>query len=226
MVVKVTCCDGCNPSRRWSCPLRSAPGMLREMRCCRPCCDRREGRSEESFDYGAHQKQKEERFSPDEWGNQRQGSKIVGWKPIQQWFIYPEELDEGSESQNRFHKNPGNPEGEISISDAISKIIEPYRDAAQDYKSFHKLVTVACAAWNATILPVEKRESLLADMRKLMPDQQSREDFTEIVKELMKRKNKLYPKANRMIIQFKVTNRKNDFHIAIASTMENKETAK
>ena len=48
---------------------------------------------------------------------------------------------------------------------------------------------VACAAWNATILHVEKRESMLADMRKTMPDQQSREDFTAIVKELMKRKN-------------------------------------
>jgi hypothetical protein len=63
-------------------------------------------------------------------------------------------------------------------------------------------------------------------MRKTMPDQQSREDFTAIVKELMKRKNKLYPNVDRMIVQFKVTNRKNDFHIAIASTMENKEAAK
>lgn len=125
-----------------------------------------------------------------------------------------------------FTKTLVNPEGEISISDAISKIIAPYRNMAQDYESFHKLVTVACAAWNATILPVEKRESMLADMRKTMPDQQSREDFTAIVKELMKRKNRLYPKVNRMIVQFKVTNRKNDFHIAIASTMENKETAK
>jgi hypothetical protein len=125
-----------------------------------------------------------------------------------------------------FTKTLVNPEGEISISDAISKIIAPYRDMAQDYESFHKLVTVACAAWNATILPVEKRESMLADMRKLMPDQESREDFTEIVKELMKRKNRLYPKVNRMIVQFKVTNRKNDFHIAIASTMENKEATK
>jgi hypothetical protein len=97
-----------------------------------------------------------------------------------------------------FTKTLVNPEGEISISDA----------------------------WNASILPATKRESMLADMRKLMPDQQSREDFTEIVKELMKRKNRLYPKVNRMIVQFKVTNRKNDFHIAIASTMENKETAK
>jgi hypothetical protein len=43
------------------------------------------------------------------------------------------------------------------------------------------------------ILPADKREEMLAEMRKTMPDQQSREDFTEIVKELMKRKNKLYP---------------------------------
>ena len=125
-----------------------------------------------------------------------------------------------------FTKTLVNPEGELSISDAISNIIAPYRDTAQDYKSFQKLVMVACAAWNAAILPADKRESMLADMRKTMPDQESREDFTEIVKELMKRKNKLYPKVNRMIVQFKVTNRKNDFHIAIASTMENKEATK
>ena len=113
-----------------------------------------------------------------------------------------------------------NPEGELSISDAISKIIAPYRDTAQDHDSFNKLVTIACAAWNATILPADKRESMLADMRNLMPDQQSREDFTEIVKELMKRKNKLYPKVDRMIVQFKVTDRGNDFHIAVASTLK------
>jgi hypothetical protein len=126
-------------------------------------------------------------------------------------------------SKTGFTKTIINPEGEISISDAISKIIAPYRDTARDYDSFHKLVTVACTAWNASIMPVEQRESMVADMLKLMPDQQTREDFTAIVKELMKRKNKLYPKSNRMIIQFKVTERRNDFHIAIASTKENEK---
>lgn len=125
-----------------------------------------------------------------------------------------------------FTKTLVNPEGEISISDAISKIIAPYRDTAQSYSSFYKLVMIACTAWNAAILTDEKRASMLYDMRKSMPDQQSREDFTEIVKELMKRKNRLYPNVNRMIVEFKVTERKNDFHIAIASTMEGKETAK
>jgi hypothetical protein len=126
-------------------------------------------------------------------------------------------------AKTSFTKTLVNPEGEISISDAISKIIAPYRDTAQNYSSFYKLVMIACTAWNAAILTVEKREKMLSDMRKSMPDQQSREDFTEIVKELMKRKNRLYPNVNRMIVEFKVTERKNDFHIAIASTMENKE---
>jgi hypothetical protein len=117
------------------------------------------------------------------------------------------------------------PEGEISVSDAILKIIAPYRDAAQDYESFHKLVVLACIAWNAAILPAKQREGMLAHISKLMPNQQSREDFTKIVKELMKRKNKLYPNVNRMIIEFKVTERKNDFHIAVASTIEKLKNA-
>lgn len=113
-----------------------------------------------------------------------------------------------------------NPQGEISVSDAISKIIAPYRETAPDYEAFHKLVTVACAAWNAAILPADEQEKMLADMRALLPDKQTREDFTEIVKELMKRKNKLYPHVNRMILRFKVTDLGDDFDIAVASTLD------
>jgi hypothetical protein len=113
-----------------------------------------------------------------------------------------------------------NPQGEISMSDAISQIIEPYRHLADDYDSFHKLVTTACAAWNAVILPAKDREKMLTDMRALMPDEQTRKDFTAFVDELMLRKNKLFPHVKRMIIQFKVTDRGNDFHLAVASTLE------
>lgn len=124
------------------------------------------------------------------------------------------------QSKTGFTKTMINPEGELSISDAISNIIAPYRDTAPDYQAFKKLVMVACAAWNASILPAQKREEMLADMRKAMPDQQSREDFTEIIKDLMKRKKKLYPHVDRMIVEFKVTDRGDDFHIAIASTLK------
>ena len=115
-----------------------------------------------------------------------------------------------------------NPKGELSLSDAISKIIAPYRQDAPDYDAFDKLVAVACVAWNSTILPDDKRDGMLADMRANMPDKQSREDFMAIVTELMKRKKKLYPNVNRMIVKFKVTDLGNDFHIAIASTLAKK----
>lgn len=39
-----------------------------------------------------------------------------------------------------------NPSGEISMSDAISQLIEPFREDVPDYNSFRTLVTFACTA--------------------------------------------------------------------------------
>ena len=113
-----------------------------------------------------------------------------------------------------------NPEGEISISDAISKIIEPYRKAATDYDSFYKLVMLACVAWNACILPAQERDSMLQDMLATLPlDSRTRTDFMGTINLLMERKKRLFPHVSRMVIKFKVTDRGKDFHIAVASTL-------
>ena len=113
-----------------------------------------------------------------------------------------------------------NPEGEISISDAISKIIEPYRKAATDYDSFYKLVMLACVAWNACILPAQDRASMLQDMLATLPlDTRTRTDFMGTINSLMKRKKRLFPHVCRMVVKFKVTDQGNDFHIAVASTL-------
>ena len=113
-----------------------------------------------------------------------------------------------------------NPEGEISISDAISKIIEPYRKAATDYDSFYKLVMLACVAWNACILPAQDRASMLQDMLATLPlDSRTRTDFMGTINSLMERKKRLFPHVSRMVVKFKVTDQGNDFHIAVASTL-------
>lgn len=113
-----------------------------------------------------------------------------------------------------------NPKGEISMSDTISQIIAPYRQDAPDYDAFHKLVTLACAAWNACLISTDKHQAMIQDMPAQMPDQQAREDFLVIFDELMKRKKKLFPHVSRMIVNFKVTDLGNDFHLAVASTLE------
>ena len=120
-----------------------------------------------------------------------------------------------------------NPKGEISMSDAISQLIEPFRDDAPDYKSFSNLVTFACIAWNTSILPEDKQHEALGKMADVLPKKiEDRLEILNLLGELVRRKAKLFPNVSRMIVEHKVTNRGNDFHIAIASTMEKKEIAK
>jgi hypothetical protein len=114
-----------------------------------------------------------------------------------------------------------NPEGEISMSDAISKIIEPFRQDVSDLKSFRILVSFACVAWNATIMPKEKWDEMLREILAEVPTQSDdRIQVRILLKELMKRKQKLFPHVTRMIMEYKVSDLGNDFHIAIASTLE------
>jgi hypothetical protein len=114
-----------------------------------------------------------------------------------------------------------NPQGEISMSDAISQILEPYRQDGLDFAAFKNLVMLACAAWNDCVVPIEKREAMIQDILALIhPDQQSRQDFLDIFQSLMDRKKKLFPHVSRIIVNYKATDIGNDYHIAIASTLE------
>jgi hypothetical protein len=117
-----------------------------------------------------------------------------------------------------------NPKGEISMSDAISELIEPFKEDAPDYNSFSNLVTFACIAWNTSILSAEQRDEALGKMVDLIPgDIEDRLEVLNLLGELMVRKRKLFPNVSRAIIEHKVTDRGGDFHIAIASTMEQKD---
>jgi hypothetical protein len=125
--------------------------------------------------------------------------------------------------QGRTDKFLFNPKGEISMSDAISKIIEPYTNDAPDYNSFNNLVTFACLAWNTSILPEAQRNEALGKMVDVIPGKmEDRLDTLALLTELMERKRKLFPNITRMIMEYKVTDQGTDFHIAIASTLEKK----
>jgi hypothetical protein len=128
------------------------------------------------------------------------------------------------------HKNMQmriNPRGELSLSGAIAKLIEPYKGEALDYNSFHSLVTYACLAWNMSILPSEDHAEMKKKIIALGPaNVQDRLMMLGLINELMDRKTKLFPEVKRMIVEFKVTDRGNDFHIAIASTLEGKDVPK
>ena len=126
-------------------------------------------------------------------------------------------------SKGRTDKFLFNPKGEISMSDAISQIIEQYTTDAPDYNSFNNLVTFACIAWNTSVLPETQRNEALGKMVDVIPGKmEDRLDTLALLTELMERKRKLFPNVTRMIMEYKVTDQGNNFHIAVASTMDKK----
>jgi hypothetical protein len=113
------------------------------------------------------------------------------------------------------------------MSDAISQLIEPFKDDVPDYNSFSNLVTFACIAWNISILPENQRYEALGEMMDVLPKKiEDRLEILSLLGELMERKRILFPNVSRAIIEHQVTDRGNDFHIAITSTMAKNETTK
>jgi len=126
-------------------------------------------------------------------------------------------------AEGKIEKFLFNPKGEISMSDAISQLIEPYKDDAPDYNSFNNLVTFACIAWNTSVLPENQRNEALGKMLDVIPGRmEDRLDTLALLAELMERKRNLFPNVTRMIMEYKVTDQGNNFHIAVASTMDKK----
>jgi hypothetical protein len=118
-----------------------------------------------------------------------------------------------------------NPKGEISMSDAVSQLIEPYKKEVPDYSGFSKLVSLACIAWNTSILPQEKQGEALDKMVAILPGtHETRLEMLGLMMELVNRKKKLFPDVFRMIVEFKVTDQGGNFHIAVASTLKKKDT--
>ena len=119
-----------------------------------------------------------------------------------------------------------NAKGEINMSDAIKHLIEPFSEDTPDYESFSGLVTLACVAWNTSLFPEKKREEILIEMMDVFEGNiEEQVETFNLLGELMERKRKLFPNVTRMIVEHKVTDRGGDFHIAIASTLENKDIA-
>lgn len=105
------------------------------------------------------------------------------------------------------------------MSDAITQIIEPYTDDAPDFRSMQNLVTYACAAWNISVSTDDEQNAVNALFSKLPIRKKNREETLALLHTLIERKRKLFPDVTRKIVDFKVTDRGDDFHIAVASTL-------
>ena len=87
------------------------------------------------------------------------------------------------------------PKNMAKLSDAISEIIEPYENVADTFDTYEKLVTVACIAWNIEPTPKLLRSFDINRAVKGFSNMTFRDKqaLKAIIKDLIKRKELLYP---------------------------------
>ncbi len=119
------------------------------------------------------------------------------------------------------------PKGMDSLSDAISEILSPFvlPDASPD--DYGRLVVVAIMAWNAVIVPPDKRQASLQEALNLVVTDTSKENrkhFEEFLEELMERRHQLFPHNKRWIVDYVVTDLGDTFHLSIMSGLPDNPT--
>lgn len=110
------------------------------------------------------------------------------------------------------------PPGEVKMSEVLWDFIEPYADTWETEDQLRKLIVVALVAWNAAISPVDRAKSLVeSTMATLPPD--AREDYLQVIAELMERKLMFFADNTRMIIDYKLTMTDDGPHVTVISSL-------
>ena len=114
-----------------------------------------------------------------------------------------------------------NPPGEIKMSDEIEELVNPYSEDVTSLNEYQNLIALACIAWNTANLPKRKQKKSVQDGLRTLPDMSAdlRQEMSTLLTDLIERKELLFPENHCMIVNFKVTETKKNFRIAIASTL-------
>jgi hypothetical protein len=109
-----------------------------------------------------------------------------------------------------------NPPGEEKMSEVLREFLDPYWDIPDNEEAMRKLITTAIVAWNTTLLPEAERAESLSKMVGALPEE-ARTDFYAIVDEMMARKEKHFARYTRLIVDYELVDRGNDYHLSVMS---------
>jgi hypothetical protein len=119
------------------------------------------------------------------------------------------------------------PKGQAKMSEVLEDFVEPYIDEIDDTMEAHqKLFGLATLAWNAALLPEEKRQEMLDDSVETALKEMSardKQEFRDIMNELIQRKIEHFAEYNRFVIDFELTKAGTGYHLTVISTMGGQE---
>jgi len=113
-----------------------------------------------------------------------------------------------------------NRDGSNKLSQAITALIDPYKEMGSTYQAFSALVAIACMAWNASLVDEPERGEMIkqtVNFFKNKTDAKELFEFNQFSYELIERKLLLFPNDRRFVCNFEVAEIKDDFHVIVAS---------
>jgi hypothetical protein len=114
------------------------------------------------------------------------------------------------------------PPGVEKMSDVLEDFIEPYMDSVEGEDAYRKLLTLATLAWNAALLPEDRRKDMIDDvLSKGLPlgSDELGAGLRSIVEAMIERKEAHFSSNRRAIISFELQDRGEDYHLTVASTL-------
>ena len=148
------------------------------------------------------------------------------------------ELPMGKASRKKHLQRQQKQYGGIKLSDALIELCEPFEPEKQSTKEFENLIGLAAVAWNIAVLPEEERLQKLTDFVETMP--QMREELENeidtvlhagpketghapattmlhFIGAMIQRKDNLFPKDNRLVINYNVKDSPEGPHLSVSS---------
>lgn len=127
-------------------------------------------------------------------------------------------LEQGTLRKDEFIIEPG---GVVKMSEVLTDFIEPYFEFADTDVAHRKLVMLAIAAWNTSLLPEKEQHDMVEKALRTMPatSEELETDLRETVKVLIARKKARFSEYTRTILDFELTDMGEGYHLSVASTL-------
>ena len=123
---------------------------------------------------------------------------------------------------DKFANMVTSPKGEVKMSEVLEEFVEPYLEFVHNPIQRENLFQVAVTAWNLALIPENARQPTIDKFIKeglKGNDPWIQQDTREILDELIARKQKLFAKNTRFIVDFQLEDTDTKFHLSVASTL-------
>ena len=105
------------------------------------------------------------------------------------------------------------------LSEVLLELVEPYLPEADSDEKLEQLITTAVIAWNACLLPADERDGLVRKAGREVGgfDKESTDLFMAALRELIIRKQRLFPTDKRFVVNHRVVTIRGKHSLQVAS---------